>query len=533
MTPAGGQGRRVLVVDDIAANRRVLRATLEAEGYAVFEAADGVEALAQLERHAPLQAVISDILMPNMDGYRLCSEIRKSERWRALPFIFYSSTYLSDSDEKLARELGGDKFIAKPASAAAMVAALDEAIHARRATTRPPTLPEELELMRQYSARLVAKLEEQNTELRRRAAKLEREAASRGEVEQALRESERRFNSMLDNVELVALMLDRDARVTYCNDFLLRLTGWRREDVIGQDAIEMLLPPDGDDIRKLFAALLNNEPVAWHPVTPILTRLGERRVIQWNNTVLRSAEGQVIGTASIGADITERLESEARAAAATRRMQALAHRLVEAQESEQRRLSAELHDRIGQNLTALGINLNIVAGALAAQVPPETAQRLRDSLTLLEGTTGAVRQLVGELRPPELKDYGLLATLRTFSLAVGQRSGLAIEVTGEEPSPRFDLSVDTSLYRIAQEALNNVVKHARAHHVAVRLMTHGPRIVLTIEDDGAGFEPDSVGPSHWGLDIMRERAEAAGAKLHVESAAGAGTRVIVELERPE
>jgi signal transduction histidine kinase len=94
------------------------------------------------------------------------------------------------------------------------------------------------------------------------------------------------------------------------------------------------------------------------------------------------------------------------------------------------------------------------------------------------------------------------------------------------------LTVDTSLYRIAHEALNNNVKQARARHFEVRLASHGRGITLTVEDDGVGFEPDAVGPAHWGLDIMRERAEAAGAKLHVDSARGAGTRVIVELEWP-
>lgn len=526
------QSRRVLVVDDVAANRRVLRAILEAEGYAVVEAADGVEALAQLERQAPVQAVISDILMPNMDGYRLCHEIRKSERWRALPFIFYSSTYLSDSDEKLARDIGGDKFLAKPASARDMVAALDQAIHARRDSSGPKTLPQELELMRQYSAQLVAKLEEQNAELRARTQELEREVTSRTEAEQALRESERRFAALLDNVELLSVMLDPGARITYCNDYLLRLTGWRRGEVVGQDWFELFVPADAREVRGVFESLLADQPAAWHHVNPILTRLGERRTVHWNNALVRAADGRVIGTASIGADITERLESEVRAAAATQRLQDLAHRLVEAQESEQRRLSAELHDRIGQNLTALGINLNVVANALGDAVPRETAVRLRDSLTLLEGTTAAVRHLVGDLRPPELKDYGLLAALRTLAAAVRGRAGLAVEVSGEEPSPRLDLSADTSLYRIAQEALNNIVKHAQARRVEVRLASHGRGITLTVEDDGVGFEPDAVGPAHWGLDIMRERAEAAGAKLHVDSARGAGTRVIVELGWP-
>jgi diguanylate cyclase (GGDEF)-like protein/PAS domain S-box-containing protein len=131
---------------------------------------------------------------------------------------------------------------------------------------------------------------------------------------QALRESERRFSDMLDNVGLVAMMLDREARITYCNDCLLRLTGRRREDVIGRDWFELFVPAEANDMKYVFAALLANLPEALHPENEILTRSGERRLIRWNNTVLRSGAGDVIGTASIGEDITERKEAEERIA---------------------------------------------------------------------------------------------------------------------------------------------------------------------------------------------------------------------------
>ncbi len=134
-----------------------------------------------------------------------------------------------------------------------------------------------------------------------------------------LHESNRRFRHLLSNVELVSLMLDRDARITYCNDYLLRLTGWRREEVLGQDWFELFVPPELDDLKGVFEALLADLPSAWHHENEILTRSGERRLIEWSNTALRSSSGDVIGTASIGVDITERkrtelrlLESEAR-----------------------------------------------------------------------------------------------------------------------------------------------------------------------------------------------------------------------------
>jgi diguanylate cyclase (GGDEF)-like protein/PAS domain S-box-containing protein len=127
-----------------------------------------------------------------------------------------------------------------------------------------------------------------------------------------LRESERRFSDLLQNVELVSLMLDRDARITYCNDYLLELTGWQRAEVIGRDWFEVFVPPECADRKELFASLVRNQPEAWHHEDEILTRSGGRRLIRWNNSVLLSAAGDVIGTASIGEDITERKAAEVR-----------------------------------------------------------------------------------------------------------------------------------------------------------------------------------------------------------------------------
>jgi PAS domain S-box-containing protein len=123
--------------------------------------------------------------------------------------------------------------------------------------------------------------------------------------------SERRFSDMLRNLELVSVMIDLDARITYCNDYLLRLTGWKREEVMGGDWFELFLPPElFKELRRVHSALLDDQPAAWHYENEIVTRSGARRLIRWNNSVLRSASGDVIGTASIGEDITERRQAE-------------------------------------------------------------------------------------------------------------------------------------------------------------------------------------------------------------------------------
>jgi diguanylate cyclase (GGDEF)-like protein/PAS domain S-box-containing protein len=120
-----------------------------------------------------------------------------------------------------------------------------------------------------------------------------------------LREVERRFADLLGNVEMVSMMLDTEARITFCNDYLLRLTGWRREEVLGRSWFEFFVPSEVDHLKNAFAALLDNQPEPRHHENEILTRSGERRFIRWNNSVLRSGAGDVIGTASIGEDITE------------------------------------------------------------------------------------------------------------------------------------------------------------------------------------------------------------------------------------
>ncbi len=137
-----------------------------------------------------------------------------------------------------------------------------------------------------------------------------RDITKRKHAAQELRESERRFRDLLGNVELVSMMLDREGRITYCNGYLLRLSGWRYEEVIGRNWFERFIPPEIADLKdSFFAALLANLPEARHHENEILTRSGERRLIRWNNSVLRSGAGDVIGTASIGEDITERKEA--------------------------------------------------------------------------------------------------------------------------------------------------------------------------------------------------------------------------------
>jgi signal transduction histidine kinase len=167
------ESMKILIVDDMPESLRLWRAVLKGENFEMVEASDGAQALAVLERE-DVDAIISDILMPRMDGYRLCQEVRKSERWREMPFIFCTATYTSPDDEQLCYDLGGDKYLRKPLSKEALLAALSEATNAGRRRPRDrAALPSGYDVMKEYSERLVCKLEKKLQELEQARADLQ------------------------------------------------------------------------------------------------------------------------------------------------------------------------------------------------------------------------------------------------------------------------------------------------------------------------------------------------------------------------
>jgi signal transduction histidine kinase len=202
------------------------------------------------------------------------------------------------------------------------------------------------------------------------------------------------------------------------------------------------------------------------------------------------------------------------------------------QESERRTLANALHDLVGQKLTALNINLNIVKSESACAMTAQSGTRLDDSLKIVEETIESIRDVMAELRPAVLDDYGLTAALRWYAEQFSKRTGVATTVIEQAPG-RLPVAAEEALFRIVQEALTNVAKYARATRATVTLGVTAQASCLTIADDGCGF--DSTAPQQpardrgWGLMIMRERAVAVGAELKVESAPGQGTRIIVTL----
>jgi PAS domain S-box-containing protein len=213
----------------------------------------------------------------------------------------------------------------------------------------------------------------------------------------------------------------------------------------------------------------------------------------------------------------------------------LTYRLGEAEESERRKLARELHDKVGQNMTALGISLNILKVQSGNDATGHAQSRVDDCLDLVGETTARIRDVMAELRPSVLDDYGLLSALRWYGAQFSTRTGINVDVEGDETRGRLGISIENAFFRIAQEALTNVAKHAEASRVDIHLDAENGRTRLTIVDNGKGFLKETFPADNrvetWGLSAMNERVLRIGGRFHVDSRTGKGTRVVVEVDQ--
>jgi PAS domain S-box-containing protein len=311
-----------------------------------------------------------------------------------------------------------------------------------------------------------------------------------------------------------------------------------------------------DELRRLFGVPLDRKLTmtegigeAIHPadLERVAVRLGrmrddpspfafEHRIIRTDGdvrTVLARGEGVVdedgrlvrfIGTDQ---DITDR-----RRADAERRR--LLSRVYEAQEGQDRRLAADLHDGHVQSLAAIGFKLEQARLRLGASGSPEVDELLWQVTKDLSAEVTALRRTIGRLRPLVLVEDGLEAALREEAKSACNRAALASCEVISELDGRLDPVVETALFRVAQQALANVVEHASATHAEVAIECRGKGVLLRVSDDGCGFDPDHVQViadiAHFGLIAMRERVEALGGRFRVATAPGRGT--VVEARLP-
>lgn len=784
---------------------KLIVAVLESEGFTVFQARDGVEALEILAQE-PVDVVVSDILMPRMDGYRLCHEIRANDKLASLPFIVYTATYTSPSDEKLSRDLGADLYLLKPAPPATLISAIREM--AAQEVNPKPQIHTGPDVLREYNERLVSKLEERNIQLaatnetialqgtaletaanailitdksgliewvnpafakltgyshaevlgrtprllksgemnkefyedlwttilsgrtwrgefvnRRKDGTLffdehtitpvlsddgsilhfvgimhdvtarreteeqlrqtheqlhhllahspavlysikvrdgssvlsmvsdnvtrllgidpsgatyewwrtcihpddaervfdsiteegVREQASmeyrvrhsdgtyrwiqdnrrtlfdennnpkeifgvwtdvteQKEIEAALHKSEERFRELLENVDLISMILDEHGKVTFCNEFLLTLTGWTEEEVEDADWFDMFIPEAArEERRAAFRKAIPAHSVPGHAEQPIQTKSGEIRDIVWNTTMLRDTTGRVIGTASIGEDVTDRnrdaaalkltmdeleMRVEERTAALARsnfELQVAKELADTANHAKSEFLSRMSHELRTPMNAILGFGQLLELSHLDEQQRDSTHHIMKAGLHLLgliddilEISRIEIGSLGISLEPVELNEV-LVECINLMRPMAEER---LIELDFPETEPTYAIADRQRLRQVLLNLVSNAIKYnSKNGSVTLSLAHNAPETIdIIVRDTGYGipktmldrlFTPfDRLGADSrgiegtgLGLSLSKSLTNAMGGTLSVESKEGQGSSFTVRIKK--
>ncbi|MBI4763518.1 MAG: PAS domain-containing sensor histidine kinase [Deltaproteobacteria bacterium] len=346
-----------------------------------------------------------------------------------------------------------------------------------------------------------------------------------------MRESEVRFRELFENAPLGYQSLDEEGRLIDVNQAWLDLLGYTRDQVIGKWFGGFLAPQEEEAFRKRFLRFLTAGEV--HVDLEMIRNDGSRIIVHIDGKVGHNEQGRFKQTHCMLLDITQRRQAEKKMLDYQKQLQSLTNRLSEVEETERKKMAQSLHDLVGQNLTALQLNLDILLGLVKKDRNPSLAARLEDSQKLLEETTQCIREVISDLRPSVLDDFGLPAALHWYGDRFQESTGILTRVEGKDFSLRLPPLLETVVYRIAQEALTNVLKHASASRVSIRLRQFKNKLQMTITDNGQGFRFDEIpsesAPKGWGLTMMRERALGLGGDLKISSKPGQGTRVVLQV----
>ncbi len=335
---------------------------------------------------------------------------------------------------------------------------------------------------------------------------------------------EQRLRQMMDSVADYAIIFtDREGLVTSWNTGAEKTFGWTEEEMIGRSADIIFTPEDrrsGVPFQERETAALKGraDDERFH-----LHKNGTHLYVSGVMTPLRGDE--VEGFVKICRDQTSRLDAEQ-----AMQEKAMLRRLVSAQEDERRRIARDIHDHFGQQLTALRLQLGALKKGSGDN--PDLSKYIAEAEKTAAALDANIDFIAWELRPASLDDLGLRATLANFVGDWSKHTGIDAEFHASGFSKtRLEYEIETNLYRIAQEALNNIWKHARAEKVSVLLEKDRNKVSLIVEDNGIGFNPSGKANRRKGIGLvgMSERAKICGGSLEIESAKGSGTTVFARL----
>ena len=350
---------------------------------------------------------------------------------------------------------------------------------------------------------------------------------ARKQAEEALRRNELLFRAIVSDQTEMIVRWKPDGTRTFVNQAYCRIFGGRPEDHLGTSFFPLIAPEHREVIHQKILKLTPENPLAT-TIHRSLTSGGKSLWQEWTDRAIFDEAGRLVELQSTGRDITERKEAEESLRAAQERelraREEFGHLLLNAQEKERMRLANELHDSLGQNLSIIKNRLHLTRRI------PGTTEEIISNIDALERVTeeaiAETRNLARNLRPPHIDQIGLSDSLKGLILEVSSSTDIHIERRVENVDDVLKGEAATHVYRIVQEALNNLVKHSKATQAAVTLERDIRSVRVLIQDDGVGFEvPRSRANGGLGLTSLDERARMLGGWMRIESAPRRGTRL--------
>ena len=340
--------------------------------------------------------------------------------------------------------------------------------------------------------------------------------------QKALRESEERYRELFENSRDAIYVHDLGGRYVSVNRAAELLSGFDRQEILGKHYSNFIAPRNLKNARENFCRKLD-VPVETIYEAEVVCKNGHRIPVEISSRMIYR-EGHAVGVQGIARDITERKRAQ-------QTLQDYSRRLMEVQEAERQNLSRELHDEIGQALTAIRINLEWIRRANIA--PSEALPRIDESIDAVDDAVRRVRELALELRPSLLDDLGLASALRWYVDRFALRTGINAQVVGDiQRTNHIPHEIETAAFRIVQEALTNVARHSFATRVSTEISQRNGELHLEVYDNGIGFDSDTIlnGKSTavaLGLRGMQERALAVNGDISIISQPRAGTHIML------
>jgi PAS domain S-box-containing protein len=320
-------------------------------------------------------------------------------------------------------------------------------------------------------------------------------------------------------------MIDKSGRLVDFNSATERITGLSREQLAGSDAASKFTHPE--ELYRGFQQVIAQGQVLNFPMA-IRHASGKVTDVLCNASLYRNAQGEVIGIFTSARDVTESRRIQQEIHTSRQQLRELAAQLESAREEERKHIAREVHDELGQVLTALRMDVSLLRLRFGA-LDPQLADKVQDMKNLVDRGIQGVRNVASNLRPAAL-DMGLIAALEWLCGELSGRINIACTLDMNQTEFDLDEARAVVVFRIVQESITNVARYAQATQVTIRLEQDQNELRVTVQDDGQGFDPaQAAGKKSFGLLGMRERALALGGRLDIQSAPQQGTTIALTI----